>query len=401
MFFRLKNLVVAVALLIALWIGWHVYGYFFDGSMPTIELHGIKCDDYYCDDMQCVARVKHRYNVADIAVWLDDKMMGSPLRVNRRSFEGPVPIYTKKLADGKHRIKVEVTDGTRHHHKVAQEIDFNIDNMPLHAAFVRPDSLYKVSQGKTLHLQFQVNKAIKGATAKMLAKEFTCFPEADHSHIYECFIPVACEESPNEYPFIIEIEDHVGNRMNLEGKMQVIPYPFKRRILNVSKDKIAAEKEAGESQELLEARIAELVAQSPTKKMWKGMFIVPVTQTGFSCSFGEIRTTQEKGRYTHNGLDVLAFPRSVVWASQDGKVVLKDRFAYSGNTIVLDHGMQVFSFFFHLEDFADINEGDMVKKGNPIGFVGKTGYATGYHLHWEMRIGNVPVDPMQWISHDF
>ena len=152
---------------------------------------------------------------------------------------------------------------------------------------------------------------------------------------------------------------------------------------------------------MLEQRIAQLVTQSPSKKLWKGMFIVPAAHSGFSCSFGEIRTTQEKGRYTHDGLDVLALPKSVVWATQDGKVVLKDRYEYSGNTVIVDHGLGVFSLFFHMDNFADINEGDMVKKGNPIGTVGKTGYATGYHLHWEMRIGNIPVDPLQWTKHDF
>ena len=69
--------------------------------------------------------------------------------------------------------------------------------------------------------------------------------------------------------------------------------------------------------------------------------------------------------------------------------------------MVLDHGYGVLSMFFHLEDFADIQVGQKVRKGNPIGTLGKTGYATGYHLHWEMRVNNIAIDPMQWTKANF
>ena len=91
-------------------------------------------------------------------------------------------------------------------------------------------------------------------------------------------------------------------------------------------------------------------------------------------------------------------PRSVVWAPQDGIVVMKDRFAPSGNTVIVDHGLGILSLFYHLEDFADIEVGQKILQGNPLGTIGKTGFATGYHLHWEMRINNTPVDPLQWIK---
>ena len=94
-------------------------------------------------------------------------------------------------------------------------------------------------------------------------------------------------------------------------------------------------------------------------------------------------------------------PKSVVWATQNGVVVHKGRYASSGNTVVVDHGWGLLSLFFHLEDIADIKVGTKVAKGNPLGTIGKTGYATGYHLHWEMRINNIPVDPMQWTKQNF
>ena len=90
-----------------------------------------------------------------------------------------------------------------------------------------------------------------------------------------------------------------------------------------------------------------------------------------------------------------------MWASQDGVVVIKDRYVHAGNAIVLDHGCGVVTIYFHLDSFADINVGDTVKKGKPVGTLGMTGYATGYHLHWELRVNNIAVEPMQWTTYDF
>jgi murein DD-endopeptidase MepM/ murein hydrolase activator NlpD len=68
----------------------------------------------------------------------------------------------------------------------------------------------------------------------------------------------------------------------------------------------------------------------------------------------------------------------------------------------LIHGWGIFSLFYHLDSFAgNYAVGDYVKKGNPIGKLGKTGYASGYHLHWEMRINNIEIDPLEWTKPGF
>jgi len=155
------------------------------------------------------------------------------------------------------------------------------------------------------------------------------------------------------------------------------------------------------SNRILEDAIEKWVADSPKKKLWNGRFDIPVEVKKITTPFGEIRTTSEKGHYMHKAVDILNNPRSVIWASQDGKVVIKDRFLLTGNTVVLDHGIGVFTIYCHLEDFADIEVGDLVKKGNKVGRMGMTGYANGYHLHWELRVNNVAVDPFQWTQKNF
>ena len=131
------------------------------------------------------------------------------------------------------------------------------------------------------------------------------------------------------------------------------------------------------------------------------MFYAPTDIKAVTTDFGTVRTTQHRGLYAHKAVDVTNTPRSVVWSTQDGIVVLKDRFAHSGNTVAVDHGYGIVSLFFHLDNFANINAGDKIKRGNPVGTLGMTGHATGYHLHWEMRVNNIAVDPLQWIKPGF
>lgn len=388
-------------IVIILFIVWSTYSYFFDTSAPEIYVQGLEHGAYCSGDTSCILRGNDSYKVADISVWLDGRLIVNKFKVNKKEFEHPLNLPTKSLPNGKHLLKIEVFDASYNRNKTFKEISFNVDNSPLQAAFVRPDNIYKIFQGRTLHLQFQVNKEIKLAVINLLSKSFVCFPESKGSTIYECFIPISCEELPNEYPLSILITDNTGKTFNLDSKMQVMPFPFKEQKLTIGQDKVKEEELLGKKQEILEAEIEELTKKSPMQKLWQGEFYVPLDMTKVVCDFGTKRVTQEKGRYMHKAIDIIGMPKTVVWAPQDGVIVVKDRFVQSGNTIVIDHGWGILSLLYHLDNFANINVGDKVKRGNPVGTMGKTGFATGYHLHWEMRINNIHVDPMQWVKCDF
>lgn len=393
MFMSLKNIVYACLFLLVGYVGLKTYRYFFDMTPPQISVSGIEANGYYAGDMQCAVATNKG---GEISLWLDGQPLIARFRLSG-SGEQSFSIPTKTIAHGLHTLKATFVDGTFRKNKAQQEYVFNVDNVPLQAAFVRPDADYKVLQGRTFRVQFQVNKPIKEAKLKAFSNEFACFPEAKNSLIYESYLPVSCEESPNEYLFSIEIVDNVGNRVHLDNKFQVVLFPFKHQALQITQEKIKEESERAEDKDL-EDSLAKLAVESPREKLWHGSFCVPIDIQRITCDFGTIRTTQHRGRYSHRALDVISFPpKSVVWATADGVVALKGRYEVSGNTIVLDHGWGVLSLFFHLDDFAKgLEVGKKVEKGNRIGLVGMTGHATGYHLHWEMRVNNIPVDPMQW-----
>ncbi len=99
----------------------------------------------------------------------------------------------------------------------------------------------------------------------------------------------------------------------------------------------------------------------------------------------------------HSGEDMSVAAGSPVLAPGSGKVVLADRLLERGNAVILDHGQGVFTGYWHLRAI-DVGLGDTVSAGQKLGEVGSTGLSTGPHLHWEMHVNGVAVDPLQWLE---
>jgi murein DD-endopeptidase MepM/ murein hydrolase activator NlpD len=100
---------------------------------------------------------------------------------------------------------------------------------------------------------------------------------------------------------------------------------------------------------------------------------------------------------THLGIDFARDKGVNVRASSDGIVRYAKYGEYVGNMIIIEHGLSFYTNYYHLNKIL-VQEGEIVKKGSIIGTVGKTGAATGPHLHWETRVYQIPVDPRSFFS---
>ncbi len=297
-------------------------------------------------------------------------------------------------------ITLQAIDGSFNQNTAEQSFTFRVDNTQLKAALLAPE--YNVLQGRTIHIKINANKNLESAKVDFLSCTYDCCRESSYTNVYECFIPIDVELPAREYTLTASLADAVGNEVSLVGKATIEACSFKKHAtIHIESQKLEDEKEVSIGGTALEDAIEQLVAQSPPHKLWAGTFDIPVDVQRISTEFGEVRTTPEKGKYMHKAVDIVNHPKSVVWAAEGGRVVIKDRYLMTGNTVVIDHGMGVQTVYSHLEDFADIDVGDTLKKGNPIGKLGKTGYATGYHLHWELRVNNMAVDPIQWTNKNF
>lgn len=398
-----KYLVFVFVGLLSWYVGNNLYLYYRNVADPIVLIEGIDEGSFFAGKLTGKISGSHPYKISNYSIFIDGKPFKLNSSVSRASFEHLVSIPVDSLDNGKHNIKFVVMSGARHQNKVEIDRIFFVDNADLQAGFIKQNSENKVLQGRCFHAQFQLNKPIKQAIVTALSHDYFAYPEAHGSLIYEAFIPVDCEQHPSDYAFSIAIQDHVGHSFDLQGTFQVNAFAFKKKMLHVPSGALDREREFTELGEKdFELKMEELTQKSVKEKLWQGAFEIPLAMTGITTEFGIQRVAQERGCYVHKAIDMVASaPRSVVWASQAGIVVLKDRYAHSGNTIIIDHGHGILSMYFHLETYANIEVGQKIRKGNPIGTMGKTGYANGYHLHWEIRVGNVAVDPMQWTKREF
>ncbi len=110
-------------------------------------------------------------------------------------------------------------------------------------------------------------------------------------------------------------------------------------------------------------------------------------------SFGTRSVFNGEERSPHAGTDFLSGTGTPIHAPAGGRVVAARDLFFSGNTVIIDHGLGVFSMLAHMSRI-DVHEGDVVSRDAVVGRVGATGRVTGPHLHWALRVGGARVDPL-------
>ena len=135
-------------------------------------------------------------------------------------------------------------------------------------------------------------------------------------------------------------------------------------------------------------------------KISNGNFVLPFDGR-ISGVFGSQRILNKIPKRPHYGLDIAAPIGTEIFAPNNGivKLVGADLF-YTGNTLILDHGLGMISIYAHMNEIS-VKKGQKIALGQLLGSVGKTGRATGPHLHWGVYLLNKPIDPMSLVKSEF
>jgi murein DD-endopeptidase MepM/ murein hydrolase activator NlpD len=145
-----------------------------------------------------------------------------------------------------------------------------------------------------------------------------------------------------------------------------------------------------------QARMVEVWSRVSPRPLWEGRFGLPLTSHRVTSPFGTRRSYNEGPvNGYHEGTDFGAESGTPIYAPAAGRVVLAEKLNVRGNAVLIDHGLGVFSGYWHQSKLV-VQVGQTVQRGDLIGYVGDTGLVTGAHLHWEMRVGGIAVDPVQW-----
>lgn len=221
---------------------------------------------------------------------------------------------------------------------------------------------------------------------------------------YRALVGLPVEQSPTSMPVFVSIPKSDGADAGVETLQAELPVAgpqFPTRELNVANKFIAPQPPPAVAKQLEEDRAAFAHAfdQQFAPLSLKGNFAWPRPAV-ITAGFGDLRTFNGQKQSQHYGTDLQGRIGDQVVAANDGVVVLARGCYMSGNTVVLFHGAGLFTLYFHLSKF-DVTNGQWVKRGQVLGLVGKTGRATGPHLHWGVRVNALYVNAATLMKIDF
>ncbi len=222
------------------------------------------------------------------------------------------------------------------------------------------------------------------------------YPFAPWGDGYVGFVPLHAFVQPGMLHVTLAFSTTQGISATVEAPVWVQnrEFPYQEIYIPPGKSDLLSKK-------VIEQEYATLMTlwqESTGPPLWSGPFDWPinVSQWPTTAPYG-IRRTYYPGarRGYHTGQDIAAPEGTPVYAPARGRVLLAGPLQVRGNVVVLDHGAGVTSNYWHLSR-VDVKEGQMVKRGDVLGLVGTTGLSTGAHLHWEIRVYGIPVDPVPW-----
>lgn len=255
----------------------------------------------------------------------------------------------------------------------------------LNQSFAYPGDCLSVFVNNSTNLeQFSV-------TVPFYDKPLTFFP---YDNGYVGMIPIYAWVSTGTY----QVEaSNLANNTVTTLPIEILPKTFDVQYLKVSGSTatIYTDDNAAKDQVYFDAARANPIQE----KLWDGSFIQPAQ--------GEITTDYNSMRYTnddptpsrHLAIDIANSEGTTIQASNSGKVVLSRELIVTGNSVVIDHGMGIFSSSFHMSEIA-VQEGTIVSKGDTIGKMGSTGYSTGSHLHFAIWKEGTFLNPWYFFETD-
>lgn len=283
---------------------------------------------------------------------------------------------------------------------------FPVDPLPGTSTGIRGgDGQFSGKQGQVLLIKVPAGEAMGGpisVAGRFTGRAVPFFRESspDPSGLHETagfigLLGIDMQEAPGMHELSVDITAPSGTR-HLSYNVLVIKERYSVQHLQLPRDMVDLDEE-----HLIRVRAeqeqvrAVLEALSP-EKLWNGGFIEPV-QGHASGVFGGVRIINGQPRNPHNGEDIAAPLGTDVVATNDGIARLTVDHFFSGKGVVLDHGLGLYSMYFHLSEVT-VHDGERVQRGERIGKVGATGRATGPHLHWAVRLNGSRVNPYSLIQ---
>jgi murein DD-endopeptidase MepM/ murein hydrolase activator NlpD len=217
---------------------------------------------------------------------------------------------------------------------------------------------------------------------------------ASSADVRKALLGVDLEKPAGKYEFTVAGQLQSGESVSCRVMVEVKEGHFATENLTVKKQFVEPnpEQEARAAEET--KRLREIYDRVTPERLWDGPYRMPLDGDFKGSNFGKRRVLNGHPGSPHGGVDFPAPPGTPVHAAQKGRVVLAEELFFSGNTVIVDHGLGIYTFYCHFSEI-DAKVGDEVVAGTVLGKVGATGRVTGPHLHWGLEVEHARVNALE------
>jgi murein DD-endopeptidase MepM/ murein hydrolase activator NlpD len=260
-------------------------------------------------------------------------------------------------------------------------------------AFLATILTFSANQGTVVQLTVPDEPGVKSVEVVWDMKKVPLFLQ---EHTWRTILGVDLDTKAGEHKADVLFTMNDGRVDKREAVLLVVTKKYPTTQLKVD-DKYVELSKTDLARANRESRETEAIYAKMTPEMlWTTPFSVPIDgETG--TNFGHRRVFNGQPRAPHAGADLRAKTGTPIHATNRGRVVLAKNLFFTGNTVILDHGLGIYSLYAHLSRM-DVKVGDIISNGEQLGLSGATGRVTGPHLHWGLRVQGARVDPFTLVN---
>lgn len=259
------------------------------------------------------------------------------------------------------------------------------------------------AQGTLLLAQIRSEKPLREISGRWNDRDVPIWGESEKAHVpssvyrRQALLGVDLEKAAGKYEFTVTGQLQSGEPLSCRAMVEVKEGHFATENLTVKKQFVEPNPEQEARAAAETKRLREIYDRVTPERLWDGPFRAPLDGEFKGSNFGKRRVLNGHPGTPHGGVDFPAPTGTPVHAAQKGRVVLAEELFFSGNTVIVDHGLGIYTFYCHFSEI-DSKVGDEVVAGTVLGKVGATGRVTGPHLHWGLTVERARVNALDLLS---
>ncbi len=253
------------------------------------------------------------------------------------------------------------------------------------------------SQGSLLLIEVKSAKPLAEVQGDWDGRSVPLWREAASQTQRKGLVGVDLEKAPGEYELKVTGQTASGGKISCSARVTVRKGRFATEKLQVGKQFVEPSPEQIKRADEQRQKLRDIFDHVTPERLWDGKFRIPLDGVTTGSNFGKRRILNGNPGSPHSGMDLPGATGTPVHAAQRGRVVLAEELFFAGNTVVVDHGLGIYTFYGHLSEI-DAKVGDTLDAGAVLGKVGATGRVTGPHLHWGLTVEKARVNPLQLVT---